>query len=78
MRKLNLVEIEWEDTTSSSRWEDEKDAEVRPAIIRIIGWQLMRTGKYLLLITQRDTTYNQCADRTRIPRGCIKSIRKIE
>lgn len=78
MRKLHLVEVEWEDSTSSGRWVSEKDAEVTPAQVHTVGWQLKRNRKYILLITQRDETYNECSDRIRIPRGCIKSIRKIE
>lgn len=78
MRKLHLVEVEWEDTTSRSSWIDEKDADLKPAHIHTVGWQLKATRKYLLLITQRDATYGECSDRTRIPRGCVKSIRKIE
>ena len=78
MRKLQLVEVEWEDTTSSGRWVNEKDALVMPAQIHTVGWKLKATRKYLLLITQRDETYDECADRIRIPRGCIRSIRRIE
>lgn len=78
MRKLPLVEVEWEDTTSKSGWEDTKDADLEFATIHNVGWQLQRTKKYILLVTQRDSTYGGCADRTKIPRGCIKSIRRIE
>ncbi len=78
MRKLHLVEVEWEDTTSRSNWIGERDAEVAPAHIHSIGWKLKSNGKYILLITQRDATYGECSDRTRIPRGCIKRVRRIE
>lgn len=78
MRKLHLVEVKWEDTTSRHSWEDEKDADFKPAIIHNVGWQLKRTRKHILLINQRDFTYGECSDRTKIPRGCIQSIRRIE
>ena len=78
MRKLQLVEVEWEDTTSRSSWVDEKDANFTPAHIHTVGWKLESNRKYLLLVAQRDETYGECSERTRIPRGCIKSIRRIE
>ena len=78
MRKLQLVEVEWEDTTSSGRWVDEENADVKPAQVHTVGWKLKATRKYLLLISQRDETYGECSDRIRIPRGCIKSVRRIE
>ena len=78
MRKLHLVEVEWEDTTSKHCWKDEKDADFESAIIHAVGWQLRCTRKHILLITQRDSVYGECSDRVKIPRGCIKSIRRIE
>ncbi len=78
MRKLPLVVIEWEDTTSDRRWESEKNADVKTALIHTVGWRLKSDRKYYLLTTQRDTTHRECSDRIKIPRGCIKSIRVIE
>ena len=78
MRKLHLVEIEWEDTTSKHDWADEKGADIQTAIIHSVGWRLRSNRKYLLLATQRDFTYGECSDRIKIPRGCVKSIRRIE
>ena len=78
MRKLPLVEIEWVDATSDRRWAPEEKAEVEPAIIKNVGWQLKRTKRYILMTSQRDLSNKECSDRTRIPRGCIKTIRKIE
>ena len=78
MRKLHLIEVEWEDTTSDRRWESEDKVSVNPAIVRNVGWQLQRTREYILLTSQKDITHKEYADRIRIPRGCIKSIRRIE
>lgn len=78
MRDLPLVEVEWEDTTSDRRWETRDKVDVTPAIIQNIGWQLKHTRDYILLTSQRDITHNEYADRIRIPRGCIKSIKKVK
>lgn len=78
MRKLPLVDVEWEDATSDRRWQNESEAGVIPAIIHNVGWQLQRTRKYILISSQQDVTNKEWADRTRIPRGCIKSIRRLE
>jgi len=78
MRKLPLVEVRWEDTTSRHSWINEKDAGVDTAVIHTVGWKLRATRKYVLLVTQRDETYGDCSDRIKIPRGCIKEIRRIE
>lgn len=78
MRKRPLLVIEWDDTTSSSKWEDEGDADVKLARIHTVGWQLKKTREYILLTNQRDATYYQCSDRHKIPRGCIKNIRRLE
>ena len=77
MRKLHLVEVEWEDTTSDRRWVGKDDVVVNPAIIRTVGWQLQRTGEYILLTSQQDITHNEYADRIRIPKGCIRNIRRL-
>ena len=78
MRKLHLVEVEWEDTTSSKRWEDEANADVELAIVHTVGWQLKKTRKHILLTSQRDATYNIYTDREKIPMGCVRVIRRIE
>lgn len=78
MRKLHLVEVEWEDTTSDRRWEGEDDVSVNPAIIRNVGWQLQSTKKHILLTSQKDIVHKEYADRIRIPRGCIRGIRRLE
>lgn len=78
MRKLHLVEVEWEDTTSDRRWEGKDNVSVNPAIIYNIGWQLQRTRKHILLTSQKDITHGEYADRIRIPRGCIRNIRRLE
>lgn len=78
MKKLPLVVVEWNDTTSASKWVDEKDADLDSACVFSVGWRLKSPRKYVLLTPQRDIVYNQCADRIKIPKGCIRSIRKIE
>ncbi len=78
MRKLPLVIVEWEDTTSSHKWAEEKESDVQTALIHTVGWRLKGGRKYILLSSQRDFTYNECSDRVKIPRGCIKSIRRVE
>ena len=78
MKKLDLVEVEWEDTTSDRRWEGKDNVSVIPAIICNVGWQLQLTKKHILLTSQKDITFQEFAERIRIPRGCVKSIRRIE
>lgn len=78
MRKLRLLLVEWEDTTSDRRWEYEDDVSVEPAIVHSVGWQLQRKRTHILLTSQKDITHKEYADRIRIPRGCIKSIRRLE
>ena len=77
MRKLPLIVVEWEDATSRSSWEDEKDADFKVSLNHSMGWRIRCDRKYVLLIRQRGE-FDDCADRLKIPRGCIRSIRRIE
>ena len=78
MRKLPLIEVEWQDTTSRGAWADEVKADFESAIIHTVGWKLKSTRNYILVTNQRDTVYGECSDRHKIPRGCIRNIRRIE
>ena len=77
MKKLPLIVVEWEDATSKHSWEDERDADFKIKSSFSVGWQLKTDRKYLLLTRQRETD-GYYADRLKIPRGCIKSIKRLE
>ncbi len=77
MRKLPLIIVEWEDTTGQSSWEEEKNADFKIKPSFSVGWKLKTDRKYVLITRQREVGGN-FADRLKIPRGCIKSIKRLE
>lgn len=78
MKKKPLVIVEWEDISGSMSWMSEKEVKkTEPIQCTTVGWQMKSTGKKLVLIS----TYsgeNSYSDRNTIPKGCIKSIRRLE
>jgi len=78
MRKLPLLLVEWDDCVTDSRWQDvntESGIHTNPAYS--VGWRVKSNKRYLVISPMRDST-DKCDDRINIPRGCIKSIRRLE
>lgn len=77
-RKLPLIMVEWNDTSGTASWATEKQAKESEVILcKTVGWRLKTTGKKLIMAASCNTT-GDYADRSTIPKGCIKSIRRIE
>lgn len=78
MRKLPLIEVIWEDPSTNAIWQQEDLARKETAItVYSVGWKLASNKRYLILVAARNEVGN-CGTRQIIPRGCIKSIRRIE
>ena len=78
MRKLPLVKVEYDDVTGQSGWDTpENIKKTEPVGCITVGWQVKSTAKKLVIVsTQSDNkTYS---DRNTIPKGCIKSIKRLE
>ena len=83
MRKLPLIVVEWEDITTHSGWEyDDVDLSKNVLACVSVGWRVKSSRGYLQIVPMRSqwhgSKYSKCDDRQIIPRGCIKSIRRIE
>ena len=78
MRKLPLIVVEWEDITTDPGWASDKgDYAKYVSHCTSVGWRLKSTRKHRVLTPMRDDG-SRCDDRQIIPRGCIKSIRRLE
>lgn len=77
MRKLPLIVVEWNDTCTSSSWKLEEDCKHIEMKCVSVGWKLRSGRKFLTLTATRDGE-DGCNDRQTIPRGCIRSIRRLE
>ena len=78
MHKLHLVEVRWEDISCQAGWDSEENVrKAEPIACITVGWRMESTAKKLVLVSSRSDngTYG---DRNTIPKGCIKSIRRIE
>lgn len=78
MRKLPLIEIIWDDISGQSGWDTlENVKKTEPVVCTTVGWQVKSTAKKLIVVSTHsdNKTYS---DRNTIPKGCIKSIRRIE
>ena len=78
MRKKPLIVVEWVDSTGSSGWANEESMKkTEPAHCTNVGWKLESTAKKLVICAGRNDA-GEYSDRCTIPRGCIKSIRRLE
>lgn len=77
MSKRRLIVVEWDDVSSYGGWADiEESKGNRPFRATMVGWELSRNKDCLVLATA--FSEDECNGRRVIPRGCIKSIRRIE
>lgn len=79
MHKKPLLIIEWDDISAYSNWIDENEdiSKTEPIHCISVGWKLKANRKYLVIASTRSGE-GRCTDREAIPRGCIRSIRRIE
>jgi hypothetical protein len=78
MRKRPLIVVEWDDITTNTDWDKEDIDHTKDALSCIsVGWRLKSTNKHLVLTPMR-TKDGRCNDRQIIPKGAIRSIRRIE
>ena len=80
MIERELLVVEWVDiTTHHKRIAESKSATEKPVYALSVGWCCggKDSAAYLTLTPMRFSN-GDCENRTVIPRGCIKSIRRIE
>ncbi len=82
MRKLPLVEVEWDDTLTIGTWHDEKDDfSDHKCHCFSVGWRKKGMRNTITLITMRSPDHDgetSCNNIQIIPRGCVTKIRRIE
>jgi len=74
---LDLIKVTYHDVTEFEEFEYKQDLdELKPDTIELIGWQLKRDEKYLILaIGKSDETYEHVYV---IPDGCIKNVEYLK
>lgn len=76
--KRSLIIVEWEDTCTIASWDsDDKAKNDSPLQSQSVGWRLPSPKNVVVLTAMRNEGGN-CTGRQIIPRGCIKSIRRLE
>ncbi|MCK4814241.1 hypothetical protein KA005_00605 [bacterium] len=83
MRKLPLLIVEWDDITTDGGWKyDDEDHSDHILGCISVGWQVKSNRRYLIISPMRSaythSKRSKCDDRQIIPRGCIRSIRRLE
>lgn len=77
MKKRSLVIIEWDDAYGNNKWHSEDDFDdAKPMRCTTVGWRMPARKGYFSIASTRDER-GRCADRMTIPRGSIKSIKKL-
>lgn len=78
MRKMPLVKVEWDDISGNAGWDTlEHIKNTEPIKCTTVGWQVRSTAKKLVIVSTRSDSKTYC-DRNVIPKGCIRSIRRLE
>jgi len=77
MKKRHLVIIEWDDTFGNNKWHNEDDVgDATAQRCTTVGWRMPSRKGYFDIASSRDSN-GRCADRMTIPRGNIKSIKRL-
>jgi len=79
LRKFKLVIIEWIDAQSDCAWSSIKENEQwtkEDCIIVEVGWIVKETSKYVVIGSQIGND-GEFGNRTKIPRGWIKTIKRL-
>ena len=76
--KKKLLEVSWVDVGSFDGWVTIKEAQshCKPFSAKMVGWEIYRNDKYLLLATA--FSGDECQGRRVIPLGCVTKIREID
>ncbi|KKN50780.1 hypothetical protein LCGC14_0629500 [marine sediment metagenome] len=78
MRKRQLIEVKWDDIAGYKNWRAEDSLNrTSPSKCVTVGWKMQSDRKVLRVASTRSDT-GDCVDLEVIPRGCIRSIRRIE
>ena len=73
---MKLVLIEWVDSTSMGGWTDNDDMDLCEC--ETVGFLLKEDKKKVIVAQSISDGATRYCDRFGIPRGCIKSIRKLK
>lgn len=78
MKKRPLLVVEWDDITTDNGWKSE-DKDYADLIVHCysVGWKLKSNRRNLVISNMRSDD-GGCDKREIIPRGCIRSIRRLE
>ena len=76
MKKRQLVEVEWDDISGSTSWEDASGDYTKDAIQCKTAGYLLKSNRKTLVIASTITQKDRCTDRTIIPRSVVKSINR--
>lgn len=72
-----MVLVEWLDTSSNSNWATKEEAKPKVLTCRTIGFLLERNKKHIAIYAT-DSESGNISDRVCIPKGCIKSVKRLK
>jgi len=76
MKNHKMVQVEWIDSATFSRWH-EIGGDDCPAAIRTVGMKVKSDRKYIVVALSQDE-WDKCSDVIAIPRASIKSIKELK
>jgi hypothetical protein len=71
-----IVEVTWEDAESDHGWEPSADTDMSPAMAVTVGFLIKDESERVVIASTCDAQ-NNSNNRLKIPRGMIRSMRKI-
>lgn len=73
-----IVLVKWEDAVSNSQWQPAADAKsMEPHIIHTAGILLKKDEKHVVLALNNCKETGNVADVMQIPRGMVRSIKRV-
>ena len=77
--KYPLVLVNWEDSAAEGKWKEASEYKTRmPLMMQSVGYKLLDDKKRLILLQSICHENDVVSDSITIPRGCVKSIRKLK
>lgn len=79
MKRRRILEVEWDDSATLSRWGYEKEhTESSVAKCRSVGYLIERNEKHIVLALNASDETGRVGDTISIPAACVRKVRRID
>lgn len=74
---MKVVEVTWKDPTIDAGWQDDDDHDAELPDMKSYGILVSNTKRQVCIAGSYDKSQKAYADRSKFPKGCVKSVKVI-